>query len=270
MQRIVRPLVNGRVLAIVAIFSAAVAILLFGLSYWLASSDFGSGPGSPGILGQGLLLAFAVICVLLAIWSTWGAWFMLRLERRRQAAARGSSATTRLATEQLSPRTVPLALPVVIGIKAKWTLKLIAWPWVALLVIGASASEALDHGVWDIRFFLALLGALGTGVFFSHLFTGERQIEVTDDQLTVRVGGLEETVPWEEARLFAITSGRHATVNYELSSSQARAPWTWVRPDTFSARLFEPTISQYEYDCQMEALLALVAAKTGLPLHDLR
>jgi hypothetical protein len=270
MQRIVKPLVNARVLAFTAIFGTTFAILLFGLSYWLASSDLSRGPGSPGILGQALFLALAVICVLLTIGSTWGAWFFLRLERRRQAAARGSSAHTFLATEQPSPRTVPLSLPVIIGMRAKWPMKLIAWLWVTLFVI-AGASEAFDHGVLDVRFFLGLLAALGGGSFFAHLFTGERQIEVTDDQLTVRVGSIEEqTVPWEEARLFAITRGRHATVSFELASSQASAPWVWVRPGTLSARLFEPTIPQYEYDRQMEALLAIVAAKTGLSLYDLR
>jgi hypothetical protein len=271
MQHTVKPLVNGRVLAFTAILSAAVAILMFGLSYWLASSDLGRGLRSPGILGQVVLLGLAVPCVLLTIWSTWGAWFFLRLERRRQAAARGSSAHTFLATEQPSPHTIPLALPVTIGIRAKWALKLIAWPWVALFVVAPIAGEAFEHGVWDVRFFLGLLLALGTGSFFAYLVMGERQIEVTDDHLTVRLAGVEEqTVSWEEARLFAITRGRQATVSYELASSQASAPWVWVRPDTFSARWFEPTIPQFEYDRQMEALLMLVAAKTGLPLYDLR
>ena len=270
MQRVVKPLFNGRALASVAIVSAAMAILTFGLSYWLAFGDFGRGPGSLGLFIPALLLAFGVLFVFFAIWSTWGARFMLRLERRRQTAAGGSSAHTFLATEQPFPRTVPLSLPLIIGMRPKWAMKLIAWPCVALLVTALSASEAVDHGVWDDRFFLALLAALGAGVFVAQHSMGERQIEVTDDRLTVRVGSIEETVPWEGARLFAITSGRHATLAYELSSPQARVPWIWVRPDTFSARLYEPTISQYEYDRQMEALLALVAAKTGLPLKDLR
>jgi hypothetical protein len=270
MQRIVKPLINGRALAFVAISSIALAILSIGLSYWLASGDFGKGPGSPVIFFQAFLLAAVVFFVVLAICGTWGAWFFLRLERRRQAAAGGSSAHTFLASEQRFPRTGPLSLPVIISIRARWAQKLIAWPGVALIVIAVSTSEALDHGVWDVRFFLALLGALLPGVFFVHLFTGERQIKVTDDQLTVRVGFVEESVPWEDARLFAITRGKHATVCYELASSQATVAWVWVRPGTFSARLWEPTIPQYEYDRQLEALLALVAAKTGLPLNDLR
>jgi hypothetical protein len=270
MQRVVKPLINGRVLVFTAILSAAGALLMFGLSYWLTFGDFSGEPGFPWTLVQALLLAFAIVFVLLAIGSTWGAWSMLRLERRRQVAAREGSTHNVLATEQPSAHTVPLSQPMIIGMRTKWPMKLIAWPWVALLVIAASANEALDHGIWDVRVFLALLVALGTGAFFARLFTGERQIEVTDDQLTVCVGSLEETVPWETARLFAITSGRHATVHYELSSSQARADWIWVRPGTFSARLYGPTIPQDEYDRQMEALLALIAAKTGLLLQDLR
>src|SRR5262249_2498100 len=125
-----------------------------------------------------------------------------------------------LATEQPTLRTVPLSLPVSIGIRAKRAVKLLAWLWVALFVGIASAGEAFDHGVWDVRFFLALLAALGGGSSLALLLTRGWQIDVTDDQLTVRVASLvERTVPWEEARLFAITRGRHATVSYELASS---------------------------------------------------
>jgi hypothetical protein len=271
MQHVVKPLINGRALALGAVSSAVFAILMFGLSYLLASDDFFRSQDYPGTLGQVFLVAAAVCFAMLAIWGTWGAWYFFRLERRRQAAARGMIAHTLLATEQPFPPAGPLALPEMIGIRAKWTLKLIAWPGIALNVIAVSASEAVDHGIWSVRFFLTLLAALATGGLFAHLLAGEMQIEVTGDQLTVRVAGIEERiVPWEQARLFAITRGRHATVSYELASSQASAPWVWVRPGTFSARLFEPTIPQEEYDHQMEALLALVAAKTRLPLYDLR
>jgi hypothetical protein len=271
MQRIVKPMPNGRILAFMALLSAALAILMFGLAYWFARNDSSTARGFSWTVLLIFLLAAAVVSAMLTIWGTWGAWFWLRLERRRQATARGMNAHTFLATEQPSPRAGPLALPVTISIQAKWTLKLIAWPGIALFVIAVSAGEAVDHGIWSVRFFLTLLTALAAGGLIARLLAGERQIEVTGDQLTVRLVGIEEqTVPWEEARLFAITRGRHATVTYELASSQASAPWVWVRPGTFSARLFEPTIPQYEYDRHMESLLAHVAAKTGLPLHDLR
>jgi hypothetical protein len=206
----------------------------------------------------------------MSIASGLGARFWWRLELRRQAAARGIGADDFLATEQSSPRTVSPSLPITISIRAKRGMRLIAWLSVALFVIAVSAGEAVDHGVWSVPFFLALLGALGSGSFLARLLIGERQIEVTEDQFTMRVASIEQAVPWEEARLFAITHGRHATLTYELASATASAPWMWLRLDTFTARFYEPTIPQYEYDRQMEALLALIAAKTGLPLYDLR
>ena len=269
MTNAVKPTPNAEILASVAGFAALLAILALWAAYGGMTGELGLPKFGWGI-GTAALFASAVISVVLAIGSRWSARFWWRLEWRRQAAARGIGADNFLANEQPSSRTVPLSLPVIIGMRAKWPMKLFAWACVAPL-IAVTASEAADHGVWDVRFFSALLGVIGTVVFFMPIHTGERQIEVTDDQLTVRVGRLEEeTVPWEEARLFAITRGTHATLSYELSSSEARVPWIWVRPDTFSARLFEPTIPQYEYDRQMEALLALIAAKTGLPLYDLR
>jgi hypothetical protein len=271
MPPIVKPMINGRVLAFGALFSAALAILCFGLSSWMISSDFSLGPGFPEILVLAPFLVLGVVSGLLALGSTWGAWFWLRLERRRQAAAWRSPSHTILATEQPSPPTVSLSLPMIISIRARWPMKLIVWPWAALLVISVAAGGAIDHGVWNVGFFLNLLAALAAGISLTLLFTGERQLEATDDHLAVRVGSrTKQAVPWEDAWLFAITRGRHATLNYEVASSLASVPWTWVRPGTISAYLFEPTVPQYEYDLQMEALLGLIAAKTGLPLNDLR
>ncbi len=269
MKRVVKPMVNGRALAFLAILCAAMALLVLWIAYGLMTGDLGLPRLGWGLYSD-LLLASAVLLVLMSIASAWGAWFWLRLERRRQKAARGIGADIFLATEQPPPRTAPLSLPLTISIRAKGGLKLIAWLSVAVFVIAVSGGEAVDHGVWDFRFFLVLLAAVGSGSVFVQLLAGERRIEVTDDQVTIRVASIEQTVPWEEARLFAITHGRHATLSYELSSSEACVPWIWVRPSTFSARLYEPTIPQYEYDRQMEGLLALVAAKTGLPLYDLR
>jgi hypothetical protein len=270
MLPIVKPMINGRVLAFGVILSIAFAILSFVLSSLVVSSAFGLGPQSPGILFQSLFLALGVVSVLLAIWCTWGAWFWLRLERRRQAAAWRSPAHNFLAAEQPALHTGELALPLTISLRARWPMKLIVWPCVPLFAIIAAANAAPDHVIWDLRVFFALLGALGAGSGLALLLTGERQLEVTHDHLTLRVGGTKYTVPWEEAWLFAITRGRRATLSYELASSEASVPWAWVRPGTFSAYLFEPTIPQYEYDYQMEALLGLIAARTDLPLCDLR
>jgi hypothetical protein len=266
----VKPRVNGRVLAFAAVGSAACAILMVGIAVWLASSDVPSVPGPAGPLVQVLIPAEAVAFVLLAIGCARSAWFGLRLERRRQAAARGLSAHPVLATEQPVARTAPLTLPVRLGLRATWRLQLLVWPWVALEVIAVGAGEPLAHGVRGVHFFLTLLGALATGSFCACLVTGERQLDVTAQHITLQLASLQETVPWEEARLFAILRSRRGTVSYELASAQASVAWDWVRPGSGRARFFAPTVPHDEYDRQMEALLVLVVAKTGLPLYDLR
>jgi hypothetical protein len=268
MKRAVKPMVNGRVLAFMSILAAAVAVLMFGLSYWLASSDMNSGPGFPWVLVKVLLLAFAVMCAVLTIWSTWGAWFWLRLERRRQKAARGLGANIFLASEQPLPRTVPI--PATVEIRVKPGAKILIWSVSLLFALVFVAVLVYDYGFLSCRFPLGLLGGLAFVAYFALLFAADWSVEMNDDGLTVCAANTTQTVPWKEARLFAITRGKGATIRYELASPTASAPWMWLRSGTFSARLYEPTIPQYEYDLQMEALLALIAAKTGLPLYDLR
>jgi hypothetical protein len=128
MPPIVKPMINGRVLAFGAILGLALAIFCFGLSSWMISSNFSLGPGFPEILVPAPFLVLGVVSVLLALGSTWGAWFWFRLERRRQAAAWRRPSHNILATEQPAPPTVSLSLPMIISIRARWPMKLIVWP----------------------------------------------------------------------------------------------------------------------------------------------
>lgn len=80
------------------------------------------------------------------------------------------------------------------------------------------------------------------------------------------------TIKWSEARLFAIYPSRKPSDlprYYELSGKDAIVRWRRMRPDA-PFRFTKKPASFDEYDRQMEALLSLIAAKTGLPLYDLR
>src|SRR5262249_36848797 len=58
---------------------------------------------------------------------------------------------------------------------------------------------------------------------------------------------------------------------YELSSAHDVVRWAWMRQNNRRVIFFaQPTVSAEEYERQMQALLSLIAAKTGLPLYDLR
>jgi hypothetical protein len=47
--------------------------------------------------------------------------------------------------------------------------------------------------------------------------------------------------------------------------------WSWIRHSNLRVLfLARPALSKEEYDRQMQALLSLIVARTGLPLYDLR
>ncbi len=56
----------------------------------------------------------------------------------------------------------------------------------------------------------------------------------------------------------------------EVSSANVVPRWVRLRPRSFAALFFEPTIPFAEYDRQMERLLAIITVRTGLPLYGLR
>ena len=207
-----------------------------------------------------------------------------RIERRRFAAVRGNRLF--LAAEQPTPDTTSLPLPTTIitprrGKKA------------FLLIIGMALLIAMFFAGWFTWFdsnplllvadhllnFLAL-SAIGfvaaSMLFFAILFSplARQQIKATEVGLAAREGMQAPTIMWHEARLFAMygTYGRQksgASITYELSSARNIVRWTWFLRKTSWVDL-GPTISHDEYNRQMQALLSLVAAKTGLQLYDLR
>ena len=97
--------------------------------------------------------------------------------------------------------------------------------------------------------------------------------------MTVNPGVFETSrIRWRNARLFATCpcnlweKRAYAPTIYELAGPNTVVRWERLRrkmPFTF-AWLCKPSIPFDEYDQQMDALLSVIAAKTGLPLYDLR
>ena len=60
-------------------------------------------------------------------------------------------------------------------------------------------------------------------------------------------------------------------IMFELSSAHDVVRWGWMRRNSMRVIFFaRPASSAQEYERQMQRLLSLIAAKTGLPLYDLR
>jgi hypothetical protein len=69
--------------------------------------------------------------------------------------------------------------------------------------------------------------------------------------------------------LFAVSSPANQ-VTFELASMNEQIQWKWLYVKGFSLSSAKPVASYAEYEQQMYGIVALVEAKTGLPLYDLR
>jgi hypothetical protein len=211
--------------------------------------------------------------------------FRERLEQRRQRAVKGD--VSLLAVEQPAPNIMALPLSITIGQRPKWgTLLLLPGIFVALmaalaflLIIPPSNGQALPQSnVFILAGSLLIVTLLFCGLLIAGLYASTReQITVTEHGL-IRVGVLRRvhSVSWEEARLFAI-DGVYGSMKYphpilyELSSAHDVVRWGWMRRNSMRVVFFaQPVGSAEEYERQMQGLLSLIAARTGLSLYDLR
>jgi hypothetical protein len=226
-----------------------------------------------------ILVSLAILLMLsISQVRYWG-----RIERRRFAAIRGNQHF--LAAEQTAPDTASLPLPVTITLRP-YKGAIFLTTGIALLLILLLCGSLTLPDSYPLRLFpgplLNFLVFFAIVVVFTLVISFAMQLSpLVRQQITVTEGGLASTngkkvttVPWHEARLFAlyVTFGAQksgAAVTYELSSARDIVRWTWIWRKTYWVGL-EPVIPHDEYNQQMQALLSFVVARTGLPLYDLR
>ncbi len=202
-----------------------------------------------------------------------------KLDQRRQLAASGDQSL--LAREQIVPNEVALPLPTTLKMRSNWpgfvAITAILMLIMAMIVVisyilvdGASPHPSHVFLTYLVLASPVLLIPLITMLLIFFL-RRRRSIEVSENGLTLYDVSGAHYVPWNEARLFAIYMGKKDTpaIYYELASAKDIVRWTWLRK--FSKLNTElPTTSIEEYNWQMQELLSLIAARTGLPLYDLR
>lgn len=214
-----------------------------------------------------------------------------RLEQRRQAAARGDQRL--LATEQPVADAHALTLPLTIRQRpriASFALMsgitcLSCTVGISLAVLFLTHIVPLPHHtdwpptlVFGIMGILSLLGLVATIGFAVLMYTRVRQqITLTEDGLMqVGLSSKVRSIPWSEARLFAIL-GIYGAKKYpspalfELSSSNEIIRWNWIRKNSMNVWYFaDSRVDPAEYERQMHGVFSIITAKTGLPLYDLR
>jgi hypothetical protein len=103
------------------------------------------------------------------------------------------------------------------------------------------------------------------------------QLMLTEDGLAIsNLWGRRRIIPWGEARLFAfdeclVRGKKSFTLLFELSSASDVIYWEWVVHinTALPPQTDLPFFSQ-GHDHQLEAILSLIAGRTGLRLYDLQ
>jgi uncharacterized membrane protein len=220
-----------------------------------------------------------------------------RFEQRRIRAAQGDQSL--LAEEQPALDEAALSLPLTIQSRTSspenFFLSLIGVVVSTMIIVGVigflagstsifSPSNVLAFVLGGLAILVLVLVMLVSMVFLALILSRtDQRIELTEQGMTIRQGGRAHTIAWEEARLFAIEGvyGLKKSLSpsmYQLASAKDMLKWTYQRRRSpqRSGLLYrpilaiKPTTSYEEYERQMEALPALVVAKTGLALYDLR
>jgi hypothetical protein len=269
--------------------------LLCAFEWFIAIGRIFTGVGPIDALGQFSFLFFFNTFGPPVLWTAAAILYMFivriwkRFDLKRQAAAQGDQSM--LAIEQPRPDAQALSLPLTIRMRSNRRLQLtvMATLFLSLMLpfIGGFAFGLLGNpthplylevwfiiiGVWAL-FALVLVGIMYLLLYIK----GREQVTLTDygimlSGVTPRI----HSIPWSEARLFAIVNpyspkrGRdRQPLLLEVASEHELVRWVWLRPTSPRSGFIVPVLPPEEYEQQMRNVLSVIAAKTGLPLYDLR
>jgi hypothetical protein len=212
-------------------------------------------------------------------------------QRRQTAVAWGSASGVPLAEPQPFPNIEALPLPFTIKLRRNWPAIFALFCFLVVLVSSLQANlysagnnisfqqVIVDWITNPSSFWSVDVCLIAFCIVWGSL---PQSIEVTAQGLIIRhpmydwfktANGpfWKWVIPWSDIRLFAIREGKPGAskVRYELSSPLKVVTFSRiVRPRWWS--LYRPAQPFGEYNAQMDALLALISARTGLLLYDVR
>jgi hypothetical protein len=192
-----------------------------------------------------------------------------RAEDHRQAVVSLISRWSLLPETPPTPPAQILPVPTSIAQQRSWLAYVVFTPFSWVVLVLTSLLAATPASVLQPDFF-AVSFVFATGVTVLSYLCEHQRILVSDTGITVSAGFRGMTIPWSEVRLFAIDAALRPTEppsRYELSSETTIVRWSRARRASSFLRLDRPFP---EYERHMEALLVLIATRTGRPLLDLR
>jgi hypothetical protein len=290
---------------LMVLYTFFIAFLMLTVASQLLSLYF----SAPFDLYMVAIHAILLLLLFLSLAFSWGwFWSMCMISRRRRQkrlrALQGDQDL--LFSAQPSRDEHALGLPITIEVKMRMTIFFILI--VGLVVIYLSLSFIAFYmqklSFEDVRLLIFTNGCM---LLISLLFVllvariaaryAHQQITVTEQGITTRFRRKTMSLAWNDARFFSLHgSTRSGMVGagvepppgkpaagfnpaptipdqskhpflYELSSMKESVVWMQLRANSF---WLKPLIPFEHYQQQMNALAEMVAAKTDLPLYDLR
>jgi hypothetical protein len=252
------PRVDKRTSVVVTSCAAGIGLFFWLLGFIRLYEAFGLGPYPP--VAFPLLLPSALLgsaCILIGALYFFYFRYLARLQAFREAVMQDVDS---VAVDQPTRNLMAFPLPHTIRLRIAWgRLVLLALTIIAgsvvtgsigMAVAGNSMSMILHNiSAW---MFLGALFWLWLSMFVPH------RLEVTNETITSWAPARRTTLSWDNIRIFAITGKGYRgskSRQYNLEDSTTIIRW-----------------HDYEMKrvAEIDALLSLVAAKTGLPLLDTR
>ncbi len=267
------------------VLGICLALALIGLTLTFISSRLGpskdSLPTNFYVIDFGLILFCALFSLPLFVLTRR---FYKKAEQQRIAAIQGNI-SGKIAEEQPIANTFTLRLPVTLAVRANWRfiVSFVILPFCLGLVIAFLVlyyfllrefplfsnmpTGLLLAIIVGTSLFLVIVIGVTLLIFVRRM---RQYIQVSEDGIQGRFLGEESSLRWDEIKLFALWGGKSKSMRaYEIAGANGMVRWTIpVKKRWYNSLVATQPFE--EYDKQMQAVLALIATKTQLPLYDLR
>jgi hypothetical protein len=211
----------------------------------------------------------------------------MRLERSLLADSEAGKSQVRWLLAREQPLPDPHMLPIPTTIKLDQSRRAIVFlgfafafilfiPFVIGIVVGLGQSHHSPSNHTLLLTALIILGGavvalLAVLLLIFFLMRGQLIFTIVVDEqgLSSTYRGITSSINWSDARLFAVLNPEKSSVMrfYELSNEHTVVRWVNMPTRTLFQR--RENMAHAEYRREVQALLAFIVARTGLPLYDL-
>ncbi len=216
--------------------------------------------------------------------------YLLKLNRKRQVAARGD--THLLASGQPAMEGQKVVSPLVIKYQFVWRNGIVVAGITLLAFVLVFGLFSIPFFLWGNQVFGNLLGSfnwvlivlgvvfvvvIGGIVIWSTRASSNIDVVAFSNGLLKKTSMKEQFILWVDVRLVAIDSkarieGEYKPMMLEVASKDEMIQFPWVYQQRTWRTLFivpQPVVPFEVYEGQMQALLKVLVGETRLPLYDL-